>query len=970
MQLTKLLFSYAFFALLLSTTALAHGKYNASVFNDSPRIDEPTQQAPLRQQANWQQFKQKHGNWHVAFNTLTELPLRAGGKPIAVAGSDVVTKAQNFLKTTLQDLNIPIHQLKLTKVNRSDKHTYVNFIQEYEGVELLFSKVQVRFNHKNEVVAFVADAFNEVAVHLQPSLGKVNLLTPATADMGEEHWEIAVRPENKILPIPTAEGYRFALVYEANVTHHAHEGEAPADYYTVIDAHTGELYYRYDLVGDAPDIPVMGSIIDNPLQAREIRQLPNIKVEIEGETYFTNEQGVLEYDGDLPVEATVIFEGKFASVRDGQGANNSPRYTTTIEEANPVIDIPLSVDSSILAGYYHTDLVHQFMKSQLPAEFDALDYPLPVFVNRTDDVCNAFYDGESINFYGHSGGCYSTVLFSDVVYHEYGHGINDKYYEFLGSFFANGAMNEGYADIWGLLITGHPVLGQGGLRVGGGFVRRYNSVPKRYPEDIMDQVHNDGEIIAGSWWRLGELIGLDNMRTIFVESQLATSMRPGGQEGPLYGDLLFDALIVDDDNGDLSDGTPHINEILEAFGEHGIVPFLGIDVEHEEVELIPSGQPMQVPFRVKVDFDYQELIKEARVYYRTDKSLETFGRWSVGLDFLDGSFVAPIPLQPDGAVVEYYVEITDERGILTQVVPEGADIGISLPYQTIVGLVEKDRDDLFANSSNWTIGDPTDNATSGIWEIGSILPSSFSGDPIQAGEDHTLTTDNFCAFTGNAPSGEVFANEVSDGKTTLYSPVYDLTPYQIPAFQYYRWYFNFTFNPNGSTWLVQITNNGVDWVTVEETSTPEQAWRKVALKVSDFVAPTENVQLRFIVDEPTDTATPFGSAGVSEAAVDDLSLFDLADVLSVSETTVDHQIIVYPNPAQEEFHVLFQQPVNGAATNISLFNVSGQQVFQQTRAKGQNPSLTIETKDLPAGIYILSVEQNGQTTQEKVVVSY
>ena len=40
-------------------------------------------------------------------------------------------------------------------------------------------------------------------------------------------------------------------------------------------------------------------------------------------------------------------------------------------------------------------------------------------------------------------------MVSDVVFHEYGHGINDLYYESLGSGFNNGAMNEGICRLVG-----------------------------------------------------------------------------------------------------------------------------------------------------------------------------------------------------------------------------------------------------------------------------------------------------------------------------------------------------------------------------------------------------------------------------------------------------------------------------------------------------------------------------------------
>ena len=65
-------------------------------------------------------------------------------------------------------------------------------------------------------------------------------------------------------------------------------------------------------------------------------------------------------------------------------------------------------------------------------------------------------------------------------------------------------------------------------------------------------------------------------------------------------------------------------------------------------------------------------------------------------------------------------------------------------------------------------------------------PSSFSG-IVQTGTQHTLNGSQ-CAFTGNASSimAGIGENDVDDGHTTLFSPYYDLTEYENPAFSYYR----------------------------------------------------------------------------------------------------------------------------------------------------------------------------------------
>ena len=61
------------------------------------------------------------------------------------------------------------------------------------------------------------------------------------------------------------------------------------------------------------------------------------------------------------------------------------------------------------------------------------------------------------------GGCNATSLIADVVWHEYGHGINGYFYNSLNAGFNNGAMNEGYADLWAMSLGDIAEIGKGFL---------------------------------------------------------------------------------------------------------------------------------------------------------------------------------------------------------------------------------------------------------------------------------------------------------------------------------------------------------------------------------------------------------------------------------------------------------------------------------------------------------------------------
>ena len=73
-----------------------------------------------------------------------------------------------------------------------------------------------------------------------------------------------------------------------------------------------------------------------------------------------------------------------------------------------------------------------------------------------------FFNGNSINFYAEGNGCQATGKIADVVYHEYGHAINSARYN-SGSGMWNGALNEGFADVWAFTITNLHLLVKVGI---------------------------------------------------------------------------------------------------------------------------------------------------------------------------------------------------------------------------------------------------------------------------------------------------------------------------------------------------------------------------------------------------------------------------------------------------------------------------------------------------------------------------
>ncbi|MGD8394037.1 MAG: FlgD immunoglobulin-like domain containing protein, partial [Candidatus Eiseniibacteriota bacterium] len=165
--------------------------------------------------------------------------------------------------------------------------------------------------------------------------------------------------------------------------------------------------------------------------------------------------------------------------------------------------------------------------------------------------------------------------------------------------------------------------------------------------------------------------------------------------------------------------------------------------------------------------------------------------------------------------------------------------------------------------------------------------------------------------------------DVDGGKTTLFSPVFDLEGYEAAAVDYWLWYTNDRGNsPGEDTWLVQVTSDGQNWETLESTTQSTNAWVERSFVLSEVVELTSTVQLRFV-------ASDYGSGSLVEAAIDDF-------VLSGMEITVDtdpagtpgHVTWLErpsPNPFNPRTSIHFELAEGGRVT-LRIFDVTGRQV--------------------------------------------
>ncbi len=943
-------------------------KEEVTFISDARQLPDREYQTELRHRNAWSHFKAQHPRWSVEFNEASAMPRRAFGDPITVAGSDLQAKALAFLATELEAFDLPLSELTTGTIAPTSKLTYVHFAQAHQGLSVLGAKGMVKFDAQGRVIGFSTDLYNASNVDLQPTVGEGAAMSAAQGGLSTvlSSEYVGLR----LLPVPSGRSVDMRLVHEVLVKTRA-EG-IPGNYRSLVDAHTGKLWYRSNQVlncdhGDAADAGadlqmVATAYPGSPLQAPITRNLPNMDVTIGGTLFHTDADGFIASGVPGPVSTQYQLRGRFANVNTN---GITPVFSGTLSEGANTVPFAASANVRECSAYIYANEIHAHVNTVLP-DFTGMDFSIPLNIDLTTGNCNANYDGSALNFYSESNNCRSSATINDVVYHEYGHGINDKFYTSMTSNFSNGAMNEAYADMWAMTLTNNPVLGLGfNLDDPESFIRRYDIDPKAYPVDITNEVHSDGEIIAGAWWDTYRLLGFDY--DLWMELWVAAY--PGlqaatfnGNEGPAFRDVLLDVLQADDDDGDITNGTIHGDAIVEAFAIHGITIISDAELLHDDLRSAPADETISITADILITFPSTDYLAEAALYYKVNNATV----WNpVPMTTTDGtSYSADIPAQPAGTLVAYYMGLTDIFGQTSSVTPIGADrVDPGLPYYMLVSyeLEAKEDADFRSELGAWVEGQPTDNAVTGQWEFGPPL-GSFSdvNDPstvCQTGTQHTEGGE-LCWFTGNATSisAGIGDNDVDDGSTTLLGPNIDLTDYTDPAISYWRWYTNNPpsgANPNADWWQVYASsNNGSSWVPVEDTKSGERNWRRKVFRVQDVLGDVSSIRLKFIASDSIRPGTNQDGGSLIEGALDDIELWDVVAPNSIEELANASIASIWPIPANGTINVSVRN-VRSSGVRLEVLDMTGRSVLQPAPLTVGADLQRLDVGGLAEGQYIL-----------------
>ena len=263
-------------------------------------------------------------------------------------------------------------------------------------------------------------------------------------------------------------------------------------------------------------------------------------------------------------------------------------------------------------------------------------------------------------------------------------------------------------------------------------------------------------------------------------------------------------------------------------------------------------------YRIRIEAGLQTVTPGTEViHYRYDPA-DPFT--SVNLTALGNDlFEAVLPGVRPGDAPEFYFAATGDFGTeITSPADAPAEV-----YAADVHLVEPVLEDDFETDLGWTVENV--KVATGGWERGNP-----EGTGPQPEDDHSPVGDRcfVTGVTGGAPS----ANDLDGGPTRLLSPEVDLSGGD-GELSFHLW-FHHDETGTEDPFRVQLSNDGgATWVLVEEFS-HHPAWQYRTYRVSDHVAPTDRVRVRFACrDQPDD--------GVVEALVDDVILGRIVETPSL-----------------------------------------------------------------------------------------
>jgi len=551
------------------------------------------------------------------------------------------------------------------------KITYVHFRQQVDGLPVLQSHVVFQWDAAGHLRSTGADVYiAELGTSPQPQLAnawlpladaRLGALSGMPNDLDVTEWELEERAWFPLAEA-TAGPRDFDLRPVWNIRFRTEN--PPGWYDTIVDAETGSLLsrenrIRFEALGGevTADVETL-----NPGSPTPRLPLRDVFLQVEGGgPFLTDAEGKFQTEAPAGEQSlTASLFGQRIFILDALSGHSNPTQLLDVTVPDENVEVYWNDTNSSASqrdAYYHGNVAYQEIRAINPGpELAALDAPMRTDVDDPSGQCNAFWDGTRMNFYAAGGPCISIARIADVVYHEYGHAVTQFTWWPAN---APSDMHEGFSDYFAASILDNPSIGNGFF--GPGSSLREIETDRVWPDDIDGDPHVTGLIIAGALWDVRAELGREVTDKLWHFAGLGASQN--------FHDYMLDMLIYDDDDADLTNGTPNFEVIVRNFRLHGIGDY-SVSIQ---AALLPDIETPDETIDGTVSiWSLLPLQSDALAFFYSVGEDSEFTR--VALTPIEGDsrgYTYSIPAPDDGTTVNYYWAAANEDGV-SSTYPEGA----------------------------------------------------------------------------------------------------------------------------------------------------------------------------------------------------------------------------------------------------------------------------------------------------------
>lgn len=597
-------------------------------------------------------YDRRAGNWGTIVMSVPLIPAR--GNRLwwqQEVKSQALESFLHFVKQNQSTFAVDPSEFStpLTSVHENSDIIQIHIDRHHAGIKVLNSFANATINHGNLVLL---GFHNWAPIHISPraafssdqAIHRVHQFAN-----GSVISRFRKQPYLAIVPLAKGlDGFDFRLIWILTPV----VEDDRANYEAYVDAKTGELllfadqndYAARQVIGGVYPVSNDGA---SPSGIPDGVEQPDYSMPFADITFsdntvdFTTSGGVL---GCFPGTIQTSLQGKYVALNDVCGP---------ISESSASGDLDLGasggtdcvVPSGHSAGDTHAsrtafselNRIKEMARGWLPQN-PWLNDQLTANVN-IEDTCNGFWDGGTVNFYQSGGGCNNTGEIAAVFDHEWGHGMDDNDTNGLIS-----SPGEAIADIYAFLRLRTSCIGRGFqntacdgysdtcLTCTGVRDIDYDKHSSHQPHDIdwiftpyplggcvavpgaqqfgpcNQETHCEGMVPAESVHDLVERtlqsppfnyssntageIGtrLTYLGSANINQWYQCSAQTLSGDGCNADGGYLNYLAVDDDDGNLNNGTPHMQAIYDAFNAHQIACNLPV-VQNQGCSGAPASAP-------------------------------------------------------------------------------------------------------------------------------------------------------------------------------------------------------------------------------------------------------------------------------------------------------------------------------------------------------------------------------------------